>query len=168
MPSVRLRISISINDFTGRHASPINCNKLQPKKRGGGLSRANALHTPSSTSIPSRSHSIQQSNPLHSANCPPYRLLSSPLSPRAKRNDSVRRRRGREGEERAKCRQTMNDISPLPSFFPLSFSFSEPRYRHHHTAGLLASLVPSPSLTDDYCFYNTTALISLGSGRTLR
>ena len=138
MPSVRPRISIAISDFTGRHASPINCNKLQLKKRGAGLSRANALHTrlpppPQFLHAPTPS-----SSPIHSTLQIARHIVSSPLSPRAKRNDSVRCRRGREGEERAKCRQTMNDISPLPpSFFPLSFSFSEPRYRHHHTAGCL-------------------------------
>ena len=116
-----------------------------------------------STSIPSRTLSPPppvQSTPL----CKLPAISSLPVLNEMTQSG---RRREAEGdatrEERAKCRQTMNDISPpsLLSSIPV-FPF--------HLASLVTAiialpawvllagrgLVPSTIPTDDYCFCNTT------------
>ena len=117
------------------------CTLFSAAAQKGGTRQRECECTSGRLTPPSFLHALSrpllQSNPLHSANCPPYRL-----SPRAKRNDSVRAaeggRRRETREERAKCRQTMNDISPpsLLSSIPV-FPF--------HLASLVTAIIALPA-----------------------
>ena len=113
------------------------CSQLQPKKRIGGSESANALQA-GSLHLHSFTHSLApSSSPIHST----LQIARHIVSPRAKRNDSVRPKEvGREEtrEERAKCRQTMNDISPpsLLSSIPV-FPF--------HLASLVTAIIALPA-----------------------